>query len=540
MKYFIPFLSLLPFTILGQQFVPASRLVQLVPGADASALLTPENVQSKQISAQLNVWELKFNTETDAVHWDEQSLPNEVIHAQKNHLLKKRGAPNDPEYSIQWQHHVTPANSPVSGSSLNGDVGSEEAWELTVGGKLPGTTHDLVVCILDDGVKKDHEDLLQNLWVNTSEIPNNGIDDDGNGYVDDFRGWNIYTLSDEIQNGTNAFGVHGTKVAGMAGARGGNSTGVTGVNQRVKLMIVVAEGSESDAIGGYDYPLTQRKLFNETLGAEGALVVSTNASWGVDFGKPADAPIWCSLYDSLGSAGIISTAATANNNTDVDQDGDLPTACPSQYLIGVTNNNALGEKVVFAGYGQEHIDLSAPGEEVHTTTLNGYGSASGTSFSAPMVAGAIALCYSYACGDLVDLMINEPQTVAAYMRQAVLDGVKLQSTQAGLTATNGSLYLPGALEQVDFICSTLTSVSEVGEGLDQVRLYPNPVDEVFSISTSEIGEYRIFNVQGNEVLTGKTLPGEQLPIRVEQLPAGIYLFELATANGLQSSKFIKR
>jgi len=102
------------------------------------------------------------------------------------------------------------------------------------------------------------------------------------------------------------------------------------------------------------------------LGAEGAFVVAVNSSWGTDFGQPADAPLWCALYDSLGTYGVLSCAATANNNTNVDTMGDLPTACPSDYLISVTNTNSSDVKVNSAGYGVVTIDLGAPGNQIYS------------------------------------------------------------------------------------------------------------------------------------------------------------------------------
>ena len=104
------------------------------------------------------------------------------------------------------------------------------------------------------------------------------------------------------------------------------------------------------------------------------LQLSSLASWGVDFGDPADAPLWCALYDTLGENGILSCGATINGNQNVDIIGDLPTACPSEYLITVTNTDITDNKVVNAGYGLETIDLGAPGQGAYTTQSgNGYG-----------------------------------------------------------------------------------------------------------------------------------------------------------------------
>lgn len=329
-------------------------------------------------------------------------------------------------------------------------------------------------------------------------------------------------------------------VAGMAGARGNNAEGITGVNHRVKLMIVKADGDESDAIAGYSYPLAMRRLFNETLGAKGAFVVATNASWGVDFGRPADAPIWCSLYDSLGAVGILNTAATANNNTNVDVDGDLPTSCTSDFLISVTSNNALGDKVTFAGYGTQSIDLSAPGEEVYTTKRNGnYGTDSGTSFAAPMVAGAVALLYSNLCNDLIQLLPTNPDSVARYVKQAILDGVKPQTNQAGLTVTSGSLFLPDALTRLDEICGISTAVESVNEEKGTPLVYPNPFSRELRITHNENGSFSIVNALGVECAKGAFTGKGVLSVDLSELPAGWYVLQLSEHSETEKMILLK-
>jgi hypothetical protein len=134
-----------------------------------------------------------------------------------------------------------------------------------------------------------------------------------------------------------------------------------------------------------------RQRYNQTNGAEGAFVVATNSSWGINNGNPANAPLWCAFYDTLGAYGILNAGATANAQINVDVSGDLPTGCISDYLISVTatNNNDVR---TFSGFGANTIHLGAPGEAVRTTSgSSNYTTTDGTSFATPMVAGAIAL-----------------------------------------------------------------------------------------------------------------------------------------------------
>ncbi|TAK43840.1 MAG: T9SS type A sorting domain-containing protein, partial [Saprospiraceae bacterium] len=262
-------------------------------------------------------------------------------------------------------------------------------------------------------------DLQGNLWFNVQEIPNNGIDDDGNGYVDDYEGWNIQTGDDNVNPES-----HGTTVAGMIGAKGNNALLVTGINWNVKIMNVDFQGvSEANALAAYTYPFVMRKRYNESGGATGAFIVSTNASWGIDNGNPADAPLWCAFYDSLGSVGILSCGATANNNVNIDVVGDLPTACPSEFMVAVTATDNHDVRT-FSGYGVENIDVAAPGAQIVSINQNGGPTtASGTSFASPLTAGIIALLYSAPCSNLGPQALADPVGTALLVRDALYQGV---------------------------------------------------------------------------------------------------------------------
>ena len=208
----------------------------------------------------------------------------------------------------------------------------------------------------------DHNDISPNRGINAAEIPGNNTDDDGNGYIDDYNGWNVNQNNDNYGTGG-----HGTNCLGMIGAKGNNGSMVAGANWDVKLMVVADQNGSSQAsvIAAYTYPLVQRQIWNQSNGAQGAFVVATSSSWGIDGANPANYPAWCAFYDTLGVHGIISVGATTNQNLDVDTQGDVPTACPSPYMIGVGrtdhNDNTAG------GYGDQTIEFGAPGINVLTT-----------------------------------------------------------------------------------------------------------------------------------------------------------------------------
>lgn len=398
--------------------------------------------RNKYLSKAMNAWLLDFDAAliSDARMLSAVRRHPDVTLAQLNHYVFPRKSPNDNSYPDQWHHN----NDGIPGTA-GADVSSESAWDITTGG-VTATGDTIVICMVDDAIDLDHEDLQGNIWINHAEIPNNDIDDDNNGYVDDVYGWNVPQNSPNVD--ATGFNGHGTQVAGMAAARGDNGTGVAGVNWNTKVMTVVYGNisQESQVIEAYSYPLWFRKRYNETDGAEGAFVVVTNSSWGINFGQPDDSPLWCAFYDSLGVHGILSCGATANLNIDIDQEGDLPTGCASEYLISVTSTNNNDQKSGFAGYGLTTIDLGAPGDNVLTTRLNNtYGTASGTSFSSPMVAGAIALLYATPCSGLATLAKTNPSGAAQLARDFIYAGVTPLDGLGGITATGGRLNVANSL-----------------------------------------------------------------------------------------------
>ena len=440
-------------TAFGQQVevVQGEVMVQMLPGHNGSEVADQlresfgpaSQVRSvRLVSRPLNVYLIRFD---DSVLPNAQALDaawqhSAVTTVQFNHVLSERATlPNDVQFAQQWQY----INNGQNGGTVGADIDADLAWDITTGG-LTALGDTIVACIIDDGLDDTHQDFGDNVWVNYNEIPNNNIDDDGNGYVDDRRGWDAYNNTDNIYQG----GGHGTPVAGIVGAQGNNGTGVAGVNWDVKLMIVRGGGNEAEALAAYSYPLEMRKLYNQTNGQQGAFVVTTNASWGVDFGQPSQAPLWCAMYDSLGKYGIMSCGATANIGIDIDQQGDLPTACPSDYLISVTNMNRNDQKVNSAGWGLNTIDLGAFGADTWTTASgNGYGGFGGTSGATPHVTGAVALLYSAPCVNYASLAKTHPDSAARLAKDWILNGVDANSSLNNITVTGGRLNLHKALLQ---------------------------------------------------------------------------------------------
>jgi hypothetical protein len=368
----------------------------------------------------------------------------DVLAVQFNHIIQMRQAPNDPGYGSQWFHN---------------NIDSELAWDITTGGTT-ANGDEIVVAVIEDA-NYPHNDLIDNHWVNTAEIDGNGIDDDGNGYVDDYHGWNPGGNNDNV-----CCGGHGTAVNGMVGGKGNNGIGGAGVNWDVQIMnIQIGSLNEASVISSYEYAYDMRNLYNTTNGAEGAFVVATNASWGIDGANPANYPVWCAYYDTLGSVGILNCGATANNNVNIDSVGDMPTGCSSDYMVAVTATN-VNDQRTFSGYGQTTIDLGAPGESVSLPSgSSGYSNTSGTSFASPCVAGAIALMYSAPCPDLAALALTNPQQAADMVRGYIFDGVDPVAQLATETVTGGRLNLKNSLDLALGNCGPLPPCNPVSLSL---------------------------------------------------------------------------
>jgi subtilisin family serine protease len=277
--------------------------------------------------------------------------------------------PNDSFFEEQWSLD----NQGQTGGTTDADVDGPEAWNVQTG------SSGVVVAVLDTGVDYLHPDLQDNMWTNPGEIPGNGIDDDGNGYVDDVHG--IDTGEDD-SDPADSYG-HGTHVAGTIAARGNNGEGVAGVNWNARIMAVkgfVDDGwmYTSDELEAMDYILTMKN--------RGVNIVAVNASYGCYecFDSVQKAAI-----EALGDAGILFAAASGNGTNNNDSASHhYPSDYDSPNIISVAATDHNDQLSSFSNYGATSVDLGAPGESILSTySWHWYQPAPGDAFFDDMESG---------------------------------------------------------------------------------------------------------------------------------------------------------
>ena len=519
-SYLFIFSLLVSFSSYAQNFIPNELIIQCHEPLEALHIdqrVLSESYDVKTILKSENIYKITYKDQVNlALESTKWKALNGVKYVMNNYITENRNRPNDQLFSEQFAFEL---------------MNVEDAWNLTTG----GTTRDgreIVVAVIDDGFDINHEDLVDNLWVNTQEIDGDGIDNDGNGYIDDIYGIRCGTDSDNHVKLP-----HGSSVVGTIGAKGNNDIGVSGINWDIKVMTISSNGTVEQILEGYSYILNQRRRYNSSLGQEGSFVVATNASFGLNNQFAEDFPIWCEMYDLLGSEGILSVGATNNNPVNVDEVGDMPTTCPSQYLIAVTTTD--GNNILDAGFGSTSIDIVAPGDLGYTTNINDtYRSFIGTSSATPMLAGAIGLIYSLD-SDIINSRCS-PQILASTIKDIILNTVILTNTFSTNTVSGGILDIEAACNGIlDFDAKSGNENSQ----LSICSFSPGPLTNtlVAQISNPDSEDYElaVYNTSGQLIRILDQNEEDCYKIDLNGLSSGLYYFSVISDNTKNTKKFFK-
>jgi|GEM_PF-1808488 len=292
-----------------------------------------------------------------------------IEYAEPNYILRADVIPNDPSYGDQWALNNTGQN----GGTPDADIDAPEAWDITTGDT------NIVVGVLDSGIDYNHPDLADNIWTNWDEIPNNGIDDDNNGYIDDIHGWDFYNNDNDPMDD---YG-HGTHVAGTIGAVSNNSIGVTGVAWDVRMIALKFLGSDgsgptSGAVSAVEYATVNG-------------VKLTNNSWG-------GGEYLQTLYNAIAesdTSGVLFIASAGNDTRDNDNIPNYPANYDLPNIVSVASTDRNDSISTFSNWGLNTVDIAAPGTAIYSTLPNNtYGTLNGTSMAAPHVSGGVVFAWS--------------------------------------------------------------------------------------------------------------------------------------------------
>jgi hypothetical protein len=338
-----------------------------------------------------------------------------------DYVLQPFAIPNDLFFNQEWGAQNT---GQFSGTP-HADVDATDAWDVRTDCRGP------LVAVIDGPLALPHEDLT--MWVNPGEDIDhdgvwgpddiNGIDDDGDGYIDDGQGWDFYQNDNDVSSQT-IDATHASVVAGVIGATGNNGLGIAGVCWQANILPLrfmqgTTGGATSDAILAINYAVMK-----------GAKVI--NASWGSN----SPSTLLEQAIAAAGNAGTVFVAAAGNSDTNVDQSPTYPACFPESNIISVIGSSPSDTfPSAYSNYGAVNTDLAAPGVSVLGPSAgNGYTQESGTSFAAPWVSGAAAMLFA-----------QRPGASVADVKSAILSSVDVLPAFSGLTATGGRLNLHKAL-----------------------------------------------------------------------------------------------
>ena len=419
-------------------FVPGEVLVKFKAGTSAASITGAHARHAARLLRVLgksDVHQVRTSLAVaDAVRGYQRDP--DVEYAEPNYIYRSTLVPNDTRYGELWGLNNTGQLINGFAGTPDADIDAPEAWDLQTG------SSSIVVGVIDTG-RQDHVDLVGNLWTNPGDPTFNGVDNDGNGKIDDVHGWNFFGNNNVLYASDACDDAHGTHTAGTIGAKGNNAAGVVGVNWDVSIMTLKflggagCSGSTADAVLAVQY-----------AASKGAKLTSN--SWGG--GGQSNA-----LLNAINAAGILFIAAAGNGG--LDQIGDnndnipfFPCNEASPLIICVASTTKTDGLSSFSNFGATKVHLGAPGSEILSTIpVDAYAYFNGTSMATPHVAGVAAL-----------IAAEYPGISAADIKCRILQNVDPKPALAGKTVTGGRLNAFKALNAAGCVANTITGTILIG------------------------------------------------------------------------------
>lgn len=316
--------------------------------------------------------------------------------AEPNFIYRVVKNPDDPFLEKLWGLRNLGQSDPKGAGTSGMDIDALRAWDITQG------SEETVIAVIDTGIDYNHPDLKENMWVNAVEANGDpGVDDDGNGYVDDVYGYNFADPANSTGDPRDDHS-HGSHCAGTIGGRGNDGKGIVGVNWRVKLMAVKFLGSDGSgtlegAIRAIDY--------TTKMGAK-----ITSNSWG----GGGESQTLKEAIQRAHLAGSLFVAAAGNNSANNDTTPNYPSSYDVPNILSVAAIDNKGQLASFSNFGRKTTHIAAPGVNIYSSVMNGrYATYSGTSMATPHASGVAGL-----------LVSNEPELTNIQLKQRMIATVR--------------------------------------------------------------------------------------------------------------------
>ena len=411
----------------GSDYVADTVVVNFKADAsreDITALIEENDLDITDTLPQINYYVFRIPSDYTVSEMVFTLNGYEIVEkCEPNYFTNTQDVPSDRLFNRQWS-----LDNP---DQSNTDISILEAWGIESG------SPDIIVAVIDMGFDMSHEDLQENIWKNPGEIPNNGVDDDANGYVDDIVGWDFVHQSsglddedcdwrNEDNDPTSLKSSHGNRVLGLIGATTDNGIGIAGIAANCQVMLIRAGFYNTQ---GYQVLSTSAIIKGIIYAVEnGARIINISS------GSPNYSGSYKSALEYAVDNGALVVCSAGNDGSDA---RCFPAAYDIPGLLSVGASNILDAKCSFSNYGN-WVDVSAPGQHIMSTLLNdSYGQTQGTSFSAPIVAGIAALIFS-----------QHPDWTPAQVQDQIMNTVDISESLSDANITSGRVNAYRALADV--------------------------------------------------------------------------------------------